>query len=127
MTNFRIICSIASSFVIVVGLTACGQNTPPAPEESKKPTRDELVTEINNACYLYANSASSSSQTDAIDGFVKFAQLDESAESIVSGLQLSETFMKLDSSMSNLSGGNSKVNSKNIEAKCISVLRKKAL
>jgi len=101
---------IALTFII----SACNQNTE---EGQKKPTRSEIISEINNTCYIYANTpGTSKSRYDAITDFFKFAQVD--GKGTITELSMSESFMGVSSS---------RVTIKRIETNCISKLREKAL
>lgn len=137
--NLRFIRTITSCLIIAVGLAACEQITEVTKEtkENQKPSRSELVNEINNTCYIYANltvsvksppsSRERASKINAIESFLEFAQSNENANMIVNLLELEISMMEYRSAMDSLGGQNINVNNRNIEASCISMLRKKVL
>lgn len=134
--NLRFISAITNCLIIVVGLAACEQITEET-KENQKPSRNELVNEINNTCYIYANltvsaqsppsSRERASKIDVIESFLEFAQLNENANMIVNLLELKISMMEYRSAMDSLGGRNINVNNRNIETSCILTLREKAL
>lgn len=103
---------------ISAALLGCDQNS----SENSKPSRSEIISEINNTCYIYANTPGTSSKRyDAVTDFLEFAQAD--GGNVISELGMSESVMDLNSSL----GAGARVTTDSIKANCISKLREIAL